>query len=742
MMVFTCLTRARVCILPSEEINYPNVITYAQLGSNRIGEYTCKMDISDLSILSGGTDMRVMTVLSRERGKEVVDASNDTDYAVNQSYCENLESLNSLSVYTSTDVDIERFLNCYSVYREMAEVEFVNLSWSELPSTFPHKFPNLQSLNIRNNNFTTPPTLFPWTDEVNRLPHNLSRSEYMDNQYTKINLIDIPRNEFRRVFDISYNRIQNLSGYMFHGYLQMINLAGNAMFQIDEKAFGSVTGLQNIDLSFNLLREIHEHLFVGMLELHKLDIGNNRIAELETEVFKDLITLKILNLENNLLSFLPQGIFATLTQLEKLYLGNNKLSVLREDMMPKGWNSLKETYVNDNPIQSLPVFVFWMNDLTFADFQNTSIGSINMTDISLKVNIQRFTDAVRKRLSLRNRLREIDLSNCEIETIIFAENYTATMQNILITLLHHFRLTMTDNPLVCDCNVRFNGNFLRNLKRNRAVSADAYYFREWICESPVQLQGKPLLGVEDENLYCEVNLTDCPTECKCFWRPYNNNIIIDCRNLNLKTIHESMPNGALELLYEGNNITNIYSQTVLERAVILDVSHNRLTKIENQVFINTRSLQVLRLNFNQLSYLPNTLAQLKQLRSVTLFDNVFLCDCQSLWLKRWIWENQMTISHWNKVTCSSLDDEKIIVNVKDSAFICDGDRETKYLLSSLISSACLLFAAVVSPILYLFRMEIKVLLYIKFGIHPCDKCHEEANETIDCLVIHSKHGTD
>ena len=125
-----------------------------------------------------------------------------------------------------------------------------------------------------------------------------------------------------------------------------------------------------------------------------------------------------------------------------------------------------------------------------------------------------------------------------------------------------------------------------------------------------------------------------------------------------------------------------------------------------------------------------------------MFDNLFLCDCQSLWLKRWIWENQMTISHWNKITCSSLDDEKIMVNVKDSAYICDGGRKTKYLLSSLISSACLLFAAVVSPLLYLFRMEIKVLLYIKFGIHPYDKSHEEASETIDCLVIHSKHGTD
>ena len=116
-------------------------------------------------------------------------------------------------------------------------------------------------------------------------------------------------------------------------------------------------------------------------------------------------------------------------------------------MMPKGWNSLKETYDNDNPIQSRPVFVFWLNDLNFADFQNTSIASINMTDISIKVNIQRLTDAFRKRLSLRNRLREIGLSNCETETIIFAENYIATMQAILITLLHHFHLTMTENPL-------------------------------------------------------------------------------------------------------------------------------------------------------------------------------------------------------------------------------------------------------------------------------------------------------
>ena len=83
-----------------------------------------------------------------------------------------------------------------------------------------------------------------------------------------------------------------------------------------------------------------------------------------------------------------------------------------------------------------------------------------------------------------------------------------------------------------------------------------------------------------------------------------------------------------------------------------------------------------------------------------------------------------------------------MANVKDSAFVCVGDRKTKYLISSLISSACLLFVGVVSPVLYLFRMKIKVLWYIKFGIHPCDKSHEEASKTIDCLVIHSKHATD
>ena len=736
-----CMQSVRIHMLPYKGIRYQHVIAYLQIEK-------CNTTITDWNQLSKATDVRVVTFLMNDYGKE----------CENQTALECVDLQNAASfVYMNvnkenTDPNLTDILSCVPVYPEMAEVVFTNLSWTSLPIEFTKLFPHLQSLTLRFNDFTVPPSIFPWTTKEHHLPRNLSRSDFLAHHYSIAIDLDIPSNIFRRVFDLAHNKIQNLTEFSFYGYMQMINLKGNSMMQVGQNVFQNVTGLQHLDLSHNKLTSLPVEIFKGLTSLRHLDLSANVFATIPVGIFDDLTSLRYLSLANNSLSALQPWLFTRLRKLEILHIEYNVLTTLNTYTYPVDSIVLKEIYFHNNPIKAFPEFIFWIRSLSYVDLHSTQIAFHNLTAFIKNMDFHRLQSSIIDSASdpdfddleqRAHKLRVINLSGCKIKSLYLKE-ITPKMKSIIIRLLQHFKFVFTNNPISCDCNIMSFSNLVKALEENGTVSSNEYYFKEWICKYPPELQNRPLLGVQNEETYCFVdNLPDCPTECKCYNRSISANIIVDCRNLKLKKIHDTFPKGTLELWYEGNNISFIGPNSFVENIQTFDISMNSITCIDDGVFKQAVNLKQLYLQSNLLTYLPQSIEGLT-LKMIKLSQNNFQCDCHSLWMKHWILQNRHVIPEWNEISCSNKATGRKLVDVRDSDFVCKEEFESirDVVITSVTCSVILCVIVISGVLIYAYRLECKVLMYIYLGIHPFDRDIDTLEESLDCVIVHSGATTD
>lgn len=93
------------------------------------------------------------------------------------------------------------------------------------------------------------------------------------------------------------------------------------------------------------------------------------------------------------------------------------------------------------------------------------------------------------------------------------------------------------------------------------------------------------------------------------------------------------------------------------------------------------------------------------------------------------------------VICN-VDDEdekgKFFISVYDEEFVCLEDFDLiKYVV--ILSIMCLIvfvFFIIFLSLIYVYRLEVKVLMYIYFGIYLFDKDDKDRKEVIDVLVFY------
>ena len=724
-IVISCNKAVRLRMLPYVGKRDDNAITSISIDN-------CKTNVFDWNQLSPATDMLSLNLFNGRYRQ-----NSQCDYKSNYE-CTFLKSAIEF-LYSNKDENslfFENMLSCEGIYPEMAAVGFDNMSLKDLPDMIMTMFPNLQSLHLPRNKFTSPPNQFPWTNKEKKYPRNLSRSA----DYSRNNLdIKIPVNVLYRVFNLAYNKIANLTEHNFHGYIHFITLKGNGMFAIGSKIFQNTSGLQRIDLSQNKLIFLPKNIFKELTELRYLNISNNMLTIIQENVFDDLTNLRYLSLANNKLHVLPKGLLINLHKLKALYIQHNFITTLSLEyfMFPICSAFLAYINVQHNPITALPSFIFKMGRLSYADFSNTDITFENFTEFINTIEQDKLENGIQFRSMsqgplIYNKRKQgvVDLSNSLIKSL-FLEEYTAHTITVTRLLFQHFTFNLTNNPLVCDCRI---------MRLSGLLQGSNYVKQDWICQYPRELEGRPLLSVKLNELYCIIeNLPKCPASCICNNRSINGNIIVDCRNRQLTEIHEDLPEGNLELWYNYNNITCVEPRNFLDRVIVLDVSHNHIKEIVSSVFKKTRKLEKLFVQCNLLTYIPKTIEDL-DLKTIEMGHNHFHCDCTSLWVKNWIQRNKFIIKEWSTIKCTNQETGKLFIEVKDSDFVCREEfNPVRDVVTPTVSLTVLLF---ILFFIYAYRFEIKVLMYIYLGIHPFDRDNDDPQEHIDCVIVHIDSTTD
>jgi hypothetical protein len=157
-------------------------------------------------------------------------------------------------------------------------------------------------------------------------------------------------------------------------------------------------------------------------------------------------------------------------------------------------------------------------------------------------------------------------------------------------------LNMTDNPLICDCNVYWMVNLVTSTHPN-IIHYDPVrtYFT---CGAPDNLQGKNFGYLLDhpEKLVCPVD-EGCPQNCVCFDTPYYNHVDVTCD----PALHSytSLPltvpaTRLIALNLSGHGLQELdKDREYTARLQVLDVQGNKLKEIPDSFLKEATSLKTL-----------------------------------------------------------------------------------------------------------------------------------------------------
>ncbi|KAK3930616.1 Protein artichoke [Frankliniella fusca] len=351
------------------------------------------------------------------------------------------------------------------------------------------------------------------------------------------------------------NKIDVVDVNAFEGLgkkLKRLNLGGNGLRQVPQKALATLEVLRKLEMQENELTEIREGDFEGLRNLDTLNLQHNRLNTVPAKVFSHLKLLNSLELENNQIRFVDPDAFSGLEEnLQYLRLGDNKLNEIPSDALRR-LHRLRHLDLRVNNITFIPddAFSGFGDSITFLNLQKNAKFSLKYTcnsyvwarahlpKISLKllavllyvcereaVKIDLKASAVRKAtgdsvsLSLGprpptqscgglsccsilvlpglafenlNSLETLNLQNNKLEHVS-----EEVMEPIIDTVTH---FDLSDNPLICTCDLAWYHTWYR--KAVGMVDEPAAHKRKTMCYLNSEHREYNLLALPLEKMQC------------------------------------------------------------------------------------------------------------------------------------------------------------------------------------------------------------------------------------------------
>ena len=272
---------------------------------------------------------------------------------------------------------------------------------------------------------------------------------------------------YRRLFDLAFNNIEDLSTHEFSGFLHRLSLEGNGLRVVGPSCFRSLKGIHVIDLSTNSLTTLPEQLFQGLDELLELRLDHNNISELPEELFKSQGQIKRIDLDHNRLGTIREELFHELNSLEVLHLEHNHITQVDDEAFALASSSLREIYLQNNKITRLPKSLLLQRKANKIDLSSNLISFKDLDNVLQKLDLNTFVFQHRKtasspQLKLQESLKHISLANNNFTTININE-FNETKRKLFELLVKVYEIDMTGNPLHCDFKIFFLVRWIRKV---------------------------------------------------------------------------------------------------------------------------------------------------------------------------------------------------------------------------------------------------------------------------------------
>ncbi|KAM7364493.1 protein toll-like isoform 3-T4 [Cochliomyia hominivorax] len=656
----------------------------------------------------------------------------------------------------SQNLDKVHFHNLYSIKNLTLKLEntttipgdlFSDLSLKNLESLdmvtgvkeLPHNiFNNLENIEY----MTLGENLNSLSDDIFRKQNNLTLLILSNNNLLEFKKELISHCSSLKVLDLENNLIEVLTSDIFASLtkLMLLNLSGNkfatlppgllqhnkeltevilrqnkiSLKNLPSEFFANLPKLTEISLQCGL-KQIHSDLFRNSRNIEMLRITDNKFTNLPHGLLSDQIFLKYLNLSNNNLQQIPDDLLQNTTNLKIIHLSHNQLRKFKSEMF-RSTTQIETIHFDDNKLTTSNIEMLWsfryLRDLRTLDFSHNSITSISRNWI-VPYFLETFDLSYNNLTSLNNNeLIYLVINNLELNlkhnqiTSVYIHNETLGLRDFQKQLL---KIDLNRNPIKCDCNLLSFVQFLKDPSKNFNLKENIHFLlKDLTCMEPVNLRGNYVKDLEAEILVCEYK-EQCPVECSCILRSYDEMLMIDCSKRNLMNVPDlhGIKNDTfkgIELNIQGNRLTTLPSNQVAGYAHVtrLIVANNYLAQLQKHQLPG--NLTVLDIRGNFLETLGADILNImnsSKLSEVYLSDNLWLCDCEARNLLRFTQSNIQLFKDFSNVTCANTEHLTYFYELQDLCPI-----EHNFYIFILIAALCLLLA-----LYYKYQNEIKIWLY-------------------------------
>lgn len=316
-----------------------------------------------------------------------------------------------------------------------------------------------------------------------------------------------------RLLDLSRNRLGSIDQQTFSGLestLSNLSLQFCLLRNEHLKAIIPLGSLTYLDISYNSIDKISE-ILANMQHLQVLKASRNSIASLKKSYISSMSnSLRVLYLDGNPLDDVDSDTFADLGNLQDLYLDGAKRLVLDNSSFASQQNSLqllslRSVVPSNSPWEAVSVLgavrTVWMSSCGLTDVPDFAFRRMSRLE-NLDLNHNAISNLTQRSMyGLSNSLVRLYLSHNQLRSIDECVFNGFSKLDVL-------QLQLNNNPLECDCGLKWLHDRLRPYKEDPATQFRVMAIR-WKCAN---LGEKLFVFLNDSDFH------DCPTlnpEDKC-----------------------------------------------------------------------------------------------------------------------------------------------------------------------------------------------------------------------------------
>ena len=406
----------------------------------------------------------------------------------------------------------------------------------------------------------------------------------------------------------------------FNGFLHLVVIDNCNLTSVKAYMFTNLTGVLAISLTNNRITHLDSASFSGLDDLLNIDLSNNLIKSLPQDIFHNVVQLANIVLRRNQLSHIPAELFAKLTYLRQVDFSQNFLASVSDNAIATSsvyYNKFTNIDLSRNNLTDFPL---WLLHLPFLEDINLSFNKISFKGV---------VDTLRRSMNVSKFHLVPAAGHIQTKTINFHHNnffyFDIPKEDQNSFPLYQFRLLLTgfrldfgEEVFNCDCSLfqlyRYLSNFdIMDINEVSGSKSTFHYNRNGFgCLQPEELRGKPLLRAPITALGCDEQLPSCPMHCSCWVRSVDRAVKVNCVHQNLTLLPDSIPDRSIALDFSHNRLLDLPNDLPMYFHSLhgLDLSDNHLEHVGGNIFEAKYNFSYLRLHNNDLMTLPKEVSML------------------------------------------------------------------------------------------------------------------------------------